>query len=374
MQAIYGACFSAALYSQDVNYIGSKRKLLSFVYETILEHHSGDPGVFCDIFAGTGVVAEKFKKEGWTVQANDIQYYSVARLQHILGNNKEPRFRKLCKKLGLPGSSPGEEICSYLNQIPGKDGFIYKNFCLGGTQGEEYERQYFSDDNGRRCDAIRDRLDTWKRAGLLSEGEYYYLLASLLEAIDMRANTASVYGAFLKKLKKSAKEPLSLKPLAITASSLQHSVYQMDANELLRTISGDVLYLDPPYNQRQYGANYHLLETIARNDKPAVRGKTGLRDWSDQKSPWCSKQTVAQSFRELIASADYPVIALSYNDEGILSLPEIKEIMSEQGKYTLHRKKYSRFRADKENARNHKRDYVYEYLHVLEKTTQPKQQ
>lgn len=343
-----------------MNYIGSKRRLLQFVYQTIGKYWQAEPGVFCDAFAGTGVVAEKFKREGWSVQASDLQYYSYVRLQHLIGNTDKPDFVKIKKEAGA-------DVFAHLNALPGKEGFIFQNFCLGGTRGKEWERQYFSDDNGRRCDAIRDQIDDWRARSLLSDPEYFYLLSSLLESMDKRANTASVYGAFLKKLKKSAREPLLLEPLPIHSSRVKHSVYHKDALELLGQISGDVLYLDPPYNQRQYAANYHLLETVALWDKPLLQGKTGLRDWSTQKSPWCSSRTALPAFKELLRVANYPLIALSYNDEGIMSLQEIKEAMSAHGRYSLHRKRYSRFRADQEGARNHKRNYVYEYLHILEK-------
>lgn len=354
-----------------MNYIGSKKKLLDFVARSINQHWSESPGVFCDAFAGTGVVSERFKKDGWSVQSSDIQRYSTVRLGHILLNNSEPQFAALLKaepkiKL-LSGQTPGQAVLAYLNTLPGKKGFIYQNYCLGGTKGGEYERQYFSDENGMLCDAIRAKIALWQKKELLSEGEADYLLASLLEAIDARANTASVYGAFLKHLKKSAQTRIELKPLPLTPSKRKHAVYQTSADELVKEISGDVLYLDPPYNQRQYAANYHLLETIALADKPKIKGKTGLRDWSEQKSPWCSRATVLDNFEALLDNADYAVIALSYNDEGLMDFQEIEDLMSARGKYKLHQTRYNRFRADKAEARNHKRDYVTEHLHILEK-------
>lgn len=356
-----------------MNYIGSKHSLLPFI-EREVKKMAEPPGVFCDLFAGTGAVAARFKRLGWSVIANDIQRYSYVRLGHLLLNNSEPAFRGLEDQVpGLKAVSinlRGAAVCAYLNALPGRDGYVYKNFCVGGTKGG-IERRYFSDENGRRCDSIRDTIADWNDAGRLTEGEHDYLLAALLEAIDAVANTASVYGAFLKKLKKSALKSLELKPLEIIPSSQKHQVFSADANELIREISGDVLYLDPPYNQRQYAANYHVLETIAQNDKPKLHGKTGLRDWSDQKSRWCSRSDVLEEFSDLIENAQFKFIALSYNDEGLLSVADVRRVMRERGDYRLAKKTYNRFRADKAHARNHKRDHTVEYLHCLRVEDQP---
>ena len=353
-------------YSLYMNYIGSKKSLLKFIRENIAKHVE-TPGIFCDAFTGTGAVAADFKAYSWQVIAGDIQEYSVVRLQHLLLNNEEPSFKKLLSEDFPDAETPGERVLLYLDRLPGMKGFVYNNYSSGGTAGEEYVRNYFTDSNAMRCDAIRECIETWDLAGLLSEGERAYLLASLLESVDQRANTASVYGAFLKSTKASAAKDLELKPLSIIPGNKKNVVEKRDANDLVASTSGDVLYLDPPYNRRQYASNYHLLETIALNDSPMIKGKTGLRDWKQQKSPWCSHKTVLPAFEEIIEKADYSLIALSYNDEGIMSLEEVEKIMKAHGKYTLYTKKYSRFRADRAEARNHKKDFVYEYLHVLEK-------
>lgn len=116
--------------------------------------------------------------------------------------------------------------------------------------------------------------------------------------------------------------------------------YNQDINRLIRDIKGDVLYLDPPYNSRQYCSNYHVLETIARYDNPVLSGKTGLRDSSDQKSLFCSKRTVCNAFDDLIRHSDFKYIFLSYNNEGLMSLDTIKDIMSQYGKYSFYTKEY----------------------------------
>lgn len=93
---------------------------------------------------------------------------------------------------------------------------------------------------------------------------YFFLLASLLESADKVANTASVYGAYLKTLKRSATKIMELQPASFELTSNRHRIYQEDGNDLIQNIKGDILYLDPPYNTRQYGANYHILNTIVK--------------------------------------------------------------------------------------------------------------
>ena len=142
-------------------------------------------------------------------------------------------------------------------------------------------------------------------------------------------------------------------------------VYNEDVNKLIRNISGDVLYLDPPYNARQYCTNYHVLETIARYDNPEIKGKTGLRDYTDQKSVFCIKNKVADAFNELIKNAKFKYIFLSYNNEGLMSFDTIEKIMRKYGKYKVYMQQYRRFKAD--NARDAKSDSTIEYLHCLVK-------
>ncbi len=247
--------------------------------------------------------------------------------------------------------------------LKGVKGFIYKNYCLGVTKNRETKRQYFSDANGMRCDAIRQKIESWKKEKLINNNEYYFLLTSLIKSIDKCANTASVYGAFLKKLKKSAQKSFVLQSAELTINDQEHKVYNQDINKLTKKIKGDILYLDPPYNHRQYASNYHILETIAKYDNPKIHGKTGLRDYEDQKSLYCSRVEAKNAFKDLISKAKIKYIFLSYNNEGIMSLEDIKEIMSMRGEYGHFTKEYNRFKADKN--RNYKADKTVEYLHYV---------
>jgi len=333
-----------------MNYIGSKHKLFSFIRKTVYSVAGKDLSnmVFCDLFAGTGIVGRGFKKEVKSVIANDLEYYSYVLNQNYIGNHQPLKdTQKLIQEL------------SALTPILG---FVFKNYCLGGKS----ERQYFSDENGMAIDAIRLQIEKWLSQKKITQNMYFFLLASLLESADKIANTASVYGAYLKHLKPSAQKPLVLKAAEFDTTKNQQFVFNEDSNSLIYKIEGDILYLDPPYNARQYGANYHLLNTIAKYDSFDPKGKTGLRDYN--KSQYCSKRSVINAFEELIKEARFKYIFLSYNNEGLMSVKDVKTIMSQYGKYDLQSTNYQRFKADKTEKRNHKADKTEEYLHILEKS------
>jgi adenine-specific DNA-methyltransferase len=332
-----------------MNYIGSKNKLSGFIKSTIFSvvGHDLSDKIFCDIFAGTGIIGRNLKQEVKQVISNDFEYYSYVLNKNYIENHKPIKNK--------------EKYIEHLNNLNPNEAFIYNHYCLGSGSG----RQYFSDNNGKKIDTIRQQIEKWKQENEINSNLYYFLLASLLESADKVANTASVYGAFLKHLKKTAQKPLILKPANFEINTNEHIVYQEDSNELIKNIEGDILYLDPPYNSRQYGANYHLLNTIAKYDIFNPSGKTGLRKYN--KSAYCSKALVSNAFKELIKNAKFNYIFLSYNNEGLMSVDDVKRIMSEYGKYDLVSTDYQRFRADKAESRNHKASKTEEYLHILEK-------
>ena len=329
-----------------MNYIGSKYSLIEFLKDTIgnvTDYTSGEGRVFADLFAGTGIVGSTYKEMGYDVISNDIQYYSYVLNKHLIEN------------VPVMDDSPLE----YLNSLNGIEGFIYNNYCTGSNS----ERNYFTDSNGKKCDAIRTKLEEM-RGKDIDDSVYYYFLASLVNSIDKYANTASVYGAFLKHIKKSAQKDFKLELLPVI-SGKKGKVYNKDINALIKEIHGDILYLDPPYNARQYCTNYHVLETIARYDNPVLNGKTGLRDYENQKSLYCSKKTVDKVFDDLIAHANFKYIFLSYNNEGLMNLDTIKSIMSKYGKYACYTREYRRFKADKDENRQIAADATTEYIHCL---------
>ncbi len=332
-----------------MNYIGSKLKLSNFIKETVYSVVGQDLSnlVFCDIFAGTGIVGRNFKQEVKKVISNDFEYYSFVLNRNYIGNHTQIEERI--------------KYIDELNKIEPLEGFIFNNYCKGGNAG----RQYFSDNNGKKIDAIRTQIESWKGKNELDNNLYYFLLASLLESADKVANTASVYGAYLKTIKKTAQKDLILVPAEFSLNAHEHEVFNEDSNKLIKSIEGDILYMDPPYNARQYGSNYHLLNTIAKYEDFIPKGKTGLRDYN--KSNYCSTSKVKLEFEDLIKNANFKYIFLSYNNEGLMSVEDVKKIMRKYGKYNLAATNYQRFKADKTESRNHKADKTEEYLHILEK-------
>ena len=320
-----------------MNYIGSKLKLCqNFLPDTIKSVCGNDLSqkIFCDIFAGTGIVGRTFKTFVKKVISNDIEYYS-----YVLNKNYIENHHSIKNK---------NSFLEELNSFPLIDnGFIYKNYCLGGNG----ERQYFSDENGKRIDTMRTVIENWKNENKISDNLYYFLLCSLLESAD------------IKNLKKSAQKELILEAAEYELNANEHKVFNNDANELIKEIEGDILYLDPPYNARQYGANYHILNTIAEYKPFIPNGTTGLRKYS--RSKYCSSSLVKEEFNNLIKNAQFKYIFLSYNNEGLMSVEDVKSIMSNYGYYDLAQTNYQRFKAD--NKRFNKANSTVEYLHILEK-------
>ncbi|GGG21053.1 restriction endonuclease subunit M [Dokdonia pacifica] len=329
-----------------MNYIGSKHRLSDFIKTTVKEVCGDDLSqkTFCDLFAGTGSVGRNFKPIVKSVIANDLEYYSYVLNRNYIGNHKE--------------LSP-ERYFQELNDLEGASGFIYTNYGEGGGS----DRLYFSKENAQKIDAIRQKIESWKQTGTISEDIYFLLLASLIESADKIANTASVYGAFLKKIKKMASVLIHVEPASFDKTPNSHTVFHEDGNTLVKKIEGDILYLDPPYNVRQYGSNYHILNTIAKYDTFVPRGKTGLRNYN--RSAYCSSVKVVAAFEELIKNAQFKHIFLSYNNEGLMPPDIVRQVMQRYGKYDLATIDYKRFKADMN--RKHKAKRTTEYLHILEK-------
>ena len=267
-----------------------------------------------------------------------------------------------------PLDNNAAKILWFLEQLKGCSGSFYEQYCEGGAK----ERIYYSKENGQKIQAIGDQITDWKKAGWLSDDEYYWLRASLVESADRVANTASVYGAYLKKVKKTAQNPLRMVALAPVPSGKkgqQHRALCGDASQIFKQHSltkMTLTYLDPPYNSRQYSGNYHILETIAKWDLDSFtpRGKTGLRNASEQSSPFCSKVKAYKAFDQLFKSIDSEYLLFSYNNEGILSEEQLETLFQKHcSEHQFFKLNYGRFRADSDSdTRKYSADTVVEFL------------
>jgi adenine-specific DNA-methyltransferase len=317
-----------------MRFIGCKNNILEQIYEFILSKKIYG-GTFFDIFSGTTSVASFFKRKGYRVISNDNLYFSYVLQKAYIETNAQPDFSRLLKMVKLPPNgetAPLNKVIKYLNSLNGNKGFVYKNYTDKGTQGSEHIRMYFQSDNGGRIDGVRQKIEEWNGSGLLLESEYFLLLASLIEAVPSISNISGTYGAFLKFWERRTFNPLMLKvPEIIINSYKDNKAFNEDGTDLCKNIECDILYIDPPYNARQYAPNYHVLETVARYDNPVVSGKSGMRNYEKMKSQFCKRQTAIEALKKIVTTGKYKHLILSYNNEGLMTDRDIRQALASAG-------------------------------------------
>ena len=335
-----------------MRYIGSKQNLLPLLSSLVAERAPGG-GVFCDMFAGTAAVGRQFKKAGFSVLSTDILYFSYVLQKTRLELNCLPEFSALLPRLGkkakdgLFNGDRAGAVIAFLNRLEGEEGFVFRNYTPEGTRGGRHARRYFTAENGRKIDAVRGEIERWKNAGWIDEAEYCFLLCALVEAVPSVSNISGTYAAFLKNWDARALKPIRLAAPEIVPSVRKHLAANEDAADFAARVRGaDILYLDPPYNARQYAPNYHILETVARGDSPDIRGVSGMRNYDGQKSAYCSRSSALTALAQVLEKADYKNVMLSYNEEGILKPEEILSVLKRHGKTTVVEKDYARYKSN----------------------------
>jgi adenine-specific DNA-methyltransferase len=309
-----------------MRFIGGKARLLSEL-DAVVTRNAADAKSFCDLFAGTGSVARYFKPR-YQIYANDFLHFSYVIQKGTVENNRVPAFEKL-KAAGI--TDPLGYLETYDIDDPEHapaNTFIADNYAADEKTGG---RMYFTLKNAKRIDFVRAAIEEWKDAGLTGEGEYYYLLASLIEGIPFVSNITGTYGAYLKEWDKRALNDFKMARLDVTGNGLNNRAFNRDANELIRELEGDILYVDPPYNSRQYASNYHLLETVSRNDQPPLRGVTGMRGYDGPRSVYSVKKKALPAFEDLLAHARFKHIVVSYSAAGLMSAGQIEEALKRYG-------------------------------------------
>lgn len=339
-----------------MRFIGSKALLLQNI-ENVIKENVDSANTFCDIFSGTSIVGRYFKKY-FQIFSNDLLYFSYVLQKATIENKKAPKFEKL--RLFLNKIDPFEylentDISNYSFKNPP---FIYENY----SPNNKSERRYFTNENALRIDFIRQTIEDWKNNKLINENEYFYLLAGLVEGVPYVSNIAGTYGAFLKHWDKRVFKKFEMIKLDVEDNCKENKCFNKDSNILIKEISGDILYIDPPYNQRQYAPNYHILETIARYDYPEIKGKTGLRPYEDIKSQYCIKNKVLDAFKDLIENANFKHIIVSYSTEGIMSIDEIEDVLKKYGNkktYKLYKIPYRRYKHRPGNVEHNLQELIF---------------
>jgi adenine-specific DNA-methyltransferase len=344
--------------TQSLSYIGSKIKLLEFLIDNIKKYTNkeiSELSSFGDFFSGTGVVSNLIARLGCkNIICSDIQYYSYIISSVITTKNINTKKIK--------------ELLLELNEIsienPSSKDFVYNNYTNGGS-----DRLYLSASNGLKCDRIRQKINVLFEKKCITLEEYNLLVKILLYAVSKVSNIAGVYGAYLKKFKPSSLEKLSLKEFHLDNLIDNRDIDVVcECKPITKQLNQkfiEAVYLDPPYNQRNYSTNYHLLETIAKYDYPKIRGKTGLRDYEDKESKLlCSKKNVYKEFFFITSNINSRYLFISYNNDGLLSKEEITEILEKNWKnIKIIEKTYQKFISNSKTVKEN----VVEYLFCCEK-------
>lgn len=343
-----------------MRFIGSKVLLLENIKQVIDEKAQGSSS-FCDIFSGTACVARYFK-QWYEVYSNDLMYFSYILQKSTIENDSVPSFSGIKNITG--DLSPVE----YFNSLTTDEMEYLKQErrFFQNTYSPKGNRMYITDSNALRIDFARNMVEDWKNEGDITENEYCYLVACIVEGIPFVSNISGTYGAFNKSWDRRSHKKFELIPLEVITNNKQNKCFNEDGVELLTKISGDILYIDPPYNERQYLPNYHVLETAAKYDFPEVKGVTGLRTYKDQKSNFCNKKLVLNEFSKLMEKAKFKHIILSYSSDGLMSVDDIEAIMKQLGKsdtYKVFEIPYRRFKSRDLT----KRDKLKEFLFYIEK-------
>jgi len=310
---------------------------------------------FFDAFCGTGAVSDAFK-DSFNLIVNDLLNWCVLYTMGRVCVN-DCKFKKL-------GFDPFEFLNTNDNKI---EGFFFKNYSPGGSK-----RMYFSSENAARIDYFRKMIEEWKNSNRISDKEYYFLLYCLIESVSKVANTAGVYGAFLKHWDPRATKPIKLCKIVSKNSKYKNiRFFNKKIEDIISDINCDIIYLDPPYTQNQYGTQYHLIETLVLNDNPSISSITGSRSTAPMRSDWSKNYKAHILLDKVLNKTKAKYIILSYSQDGFLSKSFIEASLKRYGKpesYICKKISYNKYKNFKSRGtKNH-----FEYLFFIEKRDEDK--
>ena len=334
-----------------MRFIGNKELITTEIIELLEQKELTSKNlVLFDAFCGTGAVSVA-SSGFFKVVANDMLTWSTIYTKGRVCAN-ECNFEIL-------GFNPFDYFNTNDSRI---EGFFYKNYSPGSSK-----RMYFTPENAGRIDYFRIQIEDWKNSNLINENEYAYLIACLLESVSVVSNTAGVYGAFLKHWDSRATKAIQFRK--VDANNLPNhgvKIFNSKIEDIISDVDCDILYLDPPYTQNQYGTQYHLLETLVLNDSPSVSAITGSRSTTPMRSDWSKDYKSHILFDKILAKTKAKYIVFSYSQDGFMSKSFIEASLKRYGKAdtyvckNISYKKYTNFKSKANKDHN-------EYLFFIEK-------
>lgn len=341
----------------NINYIGSKKFLLDKIEHILKQHLKLKSNlIFGDLFAGTGIVGEHFnQKIGMQIISNDNEYYSF-----IINYAKlKCPYNKKLQKIFKRWERWSNKISSY--------GLFSKNYAyheenlMMELDELPYNRKFFLLENSKKIDGIRILIERYYRRNKINKSEYFFLLASLIVSTDKVANITSVYGAFLKNFKLTARKNFKFLPIHCYLQIPkydQNLIFQKNCLEL-PVLTYDICYLDPPYNNRQYSKNYAPLNfLLIYKNELNVYGKTGLLQDSFISS-FCRKKTALESLKFLLDRIKSKYLLISYNNEGLLTFSQLKELFQKYGSIKIYEFPYKRYQSQKKAIPKTIKEYLF---------------
>lgn len=344
-------------------YIGNKTRFLRQLIRAISEHVQ--PGqIVADLMCGTASVSAALRASGYRVIAADIMTYAVQHATVRLTLDRAPSFERL--KLG--GYS---KVLEYLNQLKPINGFMVREYSPAGKPLTGCApRLYLTEQNAGTIDAINAELNRWNRDQRVTKQEHCLLRHDLVLATNRVANIAGTYGHYRSTWSNGALSSLKLLPSEfVWGYRCDHEIKHGPAEKLANTVTADLCYIDPPYMKRQYAANYHLIETIARGDEPEAIGVSGLRPWRDQYSDFCSKVKIRAAFSAVLKETRCPIFLISYSEDGLLSQQEMSEFLGRFGELALRTYDVPRFRSNESPLGRTMSEYLFTLRRPMQSET-----
>jgi adenine-specific DNA-methyltransferase len=331
-------------------YIGNKTRIADLVLG-VLERHVQPGSIVADPMCGTAAMSAALRGRGYKVVASDLLTFAAQHARVRLLLDEAPSF----EGLGLTY----EAALAHLNDLGGSRGLFWREYGPDGAPSAGCApRKYFTASNAARIDAMRQQLRHWEPG--LTEVESSLLHHDLVLATNRVANIAGTYGHYRSTWSVSATRDIELRATAFEPGSVEgHVVMQGAVEEIASEISATACYLDPPYMKRQYAANYHILETLARGDEPEAIGVSGLRDWWDQYSDFCSKRNIADAFAATFTKMDCPLFFVSYSEDGLLDADTMTGLFSEFGAVQRYDFPHQRFKSNQGGAGGKLTEYLY---------------